>query len=143
MSTTSTDAAGRTRTAPARKPGGWPLAHARYRNYLLFALTSAFMAAAVLLLLEGVEALGRGKEAWRAYLAWLGMPGIRTLAWLSLLFTLYFTVRWAWLTRKIAAGRVGPIPRPPLPLFMLFLGTLSAFVVGLIVTLMIVGGAWL
>jgi fumarate reductase subunit C len=142
MSTTS-PAAPRTRTAKPRKPGGWPLTHARYRNYLLFALTSVFMAAASVLLLAGVEALGRGKEAWRAYLAWLGQPEIRMLSWLCLLFTLYFTVRWAWLTRKIAAGRVGPIPRPPLPMFMLFLGTLGAFSLGLIVTLMIVGGAWL
>lgn len=140
---TANPTAPRTRTAPARKPGGWPLVHARYRNYLLFALTSAFMAAAALLLLAGVQALGHGKDAWRAYLAWLGTPPIRTLSWLSLLFTAYFTIRWAWLTRKIAAGRVGPIPRPPLPLFMLFLGTLSAFFVGLIVTLMIVGGALL
>ena len=135
--------ASRTRTAPARKPGGWPLAHTRYRNYLLFALTSAFMAAAAVLLLAGVRALGRGRDAWQAYLAWLGTPGIRALAWLCLLFTAYFTLRWAWLTRKIAAGRVGPIPRPPLPLFVLFLGTLGAFAVGFFVTLMIVGGAWL
>jgi fumarate reductase subunit C len=140
---TATPTASRTRTAPPRKPGGWPLAHSRYRNYLLFALTSVFMGAAALLLLAGVQALGQGKDAWRAYLAWLGTPPIRALSWISLLFTLYFTVRWAWLTRKIAAGRVGPIPRPPLPLFVLFLGTLGAFFVGLIVTLMIVGGAWL
>jgi fumarate reductase subunit C len=133
----------RTRTAPALKPGGWPLAHSRYRNYLLFALTSVFMGAAALLLLAGVQALGQGKDAWRAYLTWLGTPPIRALSWLSLLFTLYFTARWAWLTRKIAAGRVGPIPRPPFPLFVLFIGTLGAFVVGLILTLMIVGGAWL
>ena len=140
---TATQTAQRTRTAPARKPGGWPLAHARYRNYLLFALTSVFMGAAALLLVAGIQALGQGKEAWRAYLAWLGTPGIRALSWISLLFTSYFTIRWAWLTRKIAAGRVGPIPRPPLPLFLLFLGTLGAFFVGLFVTLMVVGGAWL
>jgi fumarate reductase subunit C len=142
MSTT-TQAAPRTRTAKPRKPGGWPLAHARYRNYLLFALTSAFMAIAAVLLLSGVQALGRGKEAWSAWLAWLGQPEIRVLCWVCLLFTVYFTIRWAWLTRKIAAGRVGPIPGPPLPLFLLFLGTLGAFFLGLIVTLMIVGGAWL
>jgi fumarate reductase subunit C len=136
-------AAAPTRTAPARKPGGWPLAHARYRNYLLFALTSAFMAVAALLLLAGVQALGRGPDAWSAYLAWLGRPPIRALCWLTLLFTLYFTVRWAWLSRKIAAGRVGPIPGPRVPLFVIFLGTLGAFAVGLLVTLMIVGGAWL
>jgi fumarate reductase subunit C len=143
MSATTTQATPRTRTAPPLKPGGWPLAHARYRNYLLFALTSVFMGAAALLLLAGVQALGQGKEAWRAYLAWLGTPAIRALSWACLLFTLYFTTRWAWLTRKIAAGRVGPIPRPPFPLFVLFLGTFSAFLVGLLVTLMIVGGAWL
>ena len=142
MSTTTAPAP-RTRTAPARKMGGWPFAHARYRNYILFALTSVFMGAAALLLLAGVRALGSGKEAWQAYLHWLGTPGIRALSWVSLLFTLYFTVRWAWLTRKIAAGRVGPIPGPKLPLFVLFLGTFSAFFVGLIVTLLIVGGAWL
>jgi fumarate reductase subunit C len=143
MSTRTTHGAARTRTAPPRKPGGWPLAHPRYRLYLLFASTSVFMAAAVTLLLSGVEALGRGKDAWRAYLAWLGLPGVRTLAWICFFFTLFFTVRWAWLTRKIAAGRVGPIPRPPLPMFLLFLGTLSAFFVSWIVTLMIVGGALL
>jgi len=140
---TQAQAEPRTRTAAPRKPGGWPLVHARYRNYLLFALTSVFMAAAAVLLLSGVEALGRGKEAWRAWLVWLGQPQIRMLSWICLLFTAYFTVRWAWLTRKIAAGRVGPIPGPPLPLFLLFLGTLGAFFVGLIVTLMIVGGALL
>jgi hypothetical protein len=30
-----------------------------------------------------------------------------------LLFTLYFVIRFAWVGRKIAAGRIGPIPRPP------------------------------
>jgi fumarate reductase subunit C len=139
----ATTHAGRTRTAKPRPPGGWPLAHARYRNYLLFALTSAFMAIAAVLLLAGVRALGQGREAWQAYLAWLGTPGIRALSWVCLLFTLYFTTRWAWLTRKIAAGRVGPIPRPRLPLFALFLGTLSVFAVAFLVTLVIIGGGWL
>jgi TRAP-type C4-dicarboxylate transport system permease small subunit len=38
------------------------------------------------------------------------------LSVVCLLFTLYFAIRFFWVGRKIAAGRIGPIPGPPLPM---------------------------
>ena len=116
------------------------MAHPRYRNYILFALTSVFMGIGAILLLQGVQALGQGEAAWDAYLASMASTPMRLLSLLVLGFTLYFMIRWAWLSRKIGAGRVGPIPGPGLPLPVLFLGLLVAFTARLIVTLMILGG---
>ncbi len=129
-----------TRVAPARPPSGWPLGHARYRNYVLFAFTSVFMAIASVQLLLGVRALADGPEAWQGYLGSMSSGPTLALSWVVLAFTVYFTIRWAWLTRKIAVGRVGPIPGPGLPLPVLFVGVLGVFVAGFVVTLLVLGG---
>jgi fumarate reductase subunit C len=117
------------------------MSHDRYRNYVLFAFTSVFMGIAAILLLQGVRALGQGEVAWNGYLASMGSAPMRVLNILVLGFTVYFTIRWAWLSRKIGAGRVGPIPGPGLPLPVLFGGLLAAFIAGFVVTLMLLGGA--
>jgi divalent metal cation (Fe/Co/Zn/Cd) transporter len=109
-------AAERTRTAPARAPSGFPFGFYRYRNYVVFAATSVFMALACVGLLEGLHALSLGKDAWNAWLATMAKPHWMALSVVCLLFTLYFAIRFFWVGRKIAAGRIGPIPGPPLPM---------------------------
>ena len=141
MSTASASAP-KTRTAPARKPDGFPMGFYRYRNYTIFAFTSIPMAISLALLVAGVRALGHGEEAWKAWLAAQATPGMRTLHLICLGFTLYFAVRFGWVGRKIGAGRIGPIPRPPAPLPALGVAPIGGFVTLWLVLLVILGG-WL
>ncbi len=100
--------AGRTRTLPARAPDGFPFGFRRYRNYVVFAFTAFPMALSAVILLFGLAALGRGESAWQGYLASLSSAPAIVLSLVLLGFTLYFAIRWGWVGRKIAAGRVGP-----------------------------------
>jgi len=111
-----TAAAPKTPTAPARPPAGFPVGFYRYRNYVLFAATSVFMGLGCVGLLEALHALGKGEAAWNEYLAEMAKPHNLALSTVVLGFTLYFVIRFAWVGRKIAAGRIGPIPKPPLPM---------------------------
>ncbi len=51
-----------TRTLPARAPDGWIFRYSHYRNYILFAATSVFMAIACVVLLFGIRALAGGNR---------------------------------------------------------------------------------
>jgi fumarate reductase subunit C len=130
----------KTRTAPARAPSGFPFSFYRYRNYVAFAATSVFMALGCIGLLEGLHALGKGEDAWKAWLAEMAQPGALTLSFVVLAFTLYFVFRFGWVGRKIGAGRVGPVPRPPLPLPVLGLAPLGGFMTLWLILLAILGG---
>lgn len=130
-----------TPTAPARKPSGFPLGWRRYRSYTLFAFTCIPMAISGLLLLQGVSALGQGEQAWATWLAGLASPGMRALNLFCLAFTLYFAIRFGWVGRKIAAGRIGPIPAPGLPMPILGVAPIGGFVTLWLVLLLILGGA--
>jgi fumarate reductase subunit C len=132
----------KTRTAPSRKPDGFPLGFYRYRNYTIFAFTAIPMAVSLAFLVSGVRALGAGEDAWKAWLAAQASPGLRTLHLVCLAFTLYFAVRFAWVGRKIAVGRIGPVPSPPLPMPLLGVAPLGGFVTVWLVLLVILGG-WL
>jgi hypothetical protein len=88
----------------------------------------------------GRAALGRGEAAWSAWLASLAGGPVRALNVLCLLFTIYFAFRFGWVGRKIAAGRIGPIPKPPLPLAILGIAPLGGFVTLWLVLLVILGG---
>ena len=133
-------AAGKTRTAPARAPEGFPFGFYRYRNYVLFAATSVFMGLGCIGLLEGLYALGHGPDAWNAWLAHMARPFDLALSLVVLAFTLYFVFRFGWVGRKIGAGRVGPLPRPPLPLPVLGVAPLGGFVTLWLILLAILGG---
>jgi hypothetical protein len=139
---TATASAPKSRTAPARKPDGFPMGFYRYRNYTIFAFTSIPMAVSLALLVAGIRALGHGEEAWKAWLAAQATPGMRTLHLICLGFTLYFAIRFGWVGRKIGAGRIGPIPRPPAPLPLLGVAPIGGFVTLWLVLLVILGG-WL
>ena len=130
----------KTPTAPARKPSGFPLGWYRYRNYTLFAATCIPMAIAALELLLGVAALGKSEEAWNAWLASLANGPTRALNFVCLIFAIYFAFRFGWVGRKIAAGRIGPIPKPPAPMFIVGVAPLGGFVTLWLVLLVILGG---
>lgn len=133
-------AAAKTRTAPARAPSGFPFGFYRYRNYVLFAATSVFMALAGIGLLEGLHSLSLGEEAWNAWLATMAKPHWMVLSIVALLFTLYFAIRFFWVGRKIAAGRIGPIPGPPLPMPALGVLPIGAIFTAWLILLAILGG---
>ena len=97
-------AAAPTPTLPARAPDGYRFRFSNYRNYVLFAATSLFMAVACIILLVGVNALANGEEAWNAYRAGLGSPVMLLLSSVVLIFTLYFALRFGWVGRKIPFG---------------------------------------
>jgi Fumarate reductase subunit C len=130
----------KTRTAPPRPPAGFPFGFYRYRNYVLFASTSVFMALGCFALLEGLHALASGEAAWNAWLAAMARPPFLALSSVILLFTLYFAFRFGWVGRKIGAGRVGPLPRPPLPLPVLGIAPLGGFVTLWLILLAILAG---
>ena len=65
----------------------------------------------------------RCSRAWRARLL--------ASSTVVLLFTLYFVIRFGWVGRKIAAGRIGPMPRPPLPMPVLGIAPIGGFVTAL------------
>jgi fumarate reductase subunit C len=130
----------KTPVAPARPPAGFPLGFYRYRNYILFALTSVFMGLGCVGLIEALAALGKGEAAWNEFLANMAKPHNLALTTVVLLFTLYFAIRFAWVGRKIGAGRIGPIPRPPLPMLFLGVAPIGGFVTLWLVLLVILGG---
>ena len=138
MSETATP---RTPMAPPLPPQGFPLGYARYRNYVLFACTSIFMFIGAAVLLLGVRALANGPEAWARYLDGLGQPVALVLSAVVLAFSLYFVIRWSWIGRKIGVGRVGPVPRNPLPMPVIGIAPIVLFALVWVVVLMVLGGA--
>ena len=137
-------AAAPTPTLPARAPDGYPFRFSNYRNYVLFAMTSLFMAVACIILLVGVNALASGEEAWNAYLAGLGSPVMLFVSSVVLIFTLYFALRFGWVGRKIpAGGKIGRIPLAPaaIPMPLLGLAPIGGFVALWLVVLLVLGGA--
>ena len=137
-------AAAPTPTLPARAPDGYPFRFSNYRNYVLFALTSLFMAVACIILLVGVNALANGEEAWKAYLAGLGSPVMLFVSSVVLIFTLYFALRFGWIGRKIpAGGKIGRIQLAPatIPMPLLGLAAIGGFVALWLVVLLVLGGA--
>ena len=132
----------KTRTSAARPPDGWPLAYGHYRNYLAFAGTSLFMAVGCVVLLFGVWALGRGPEAWQAYLAALGSPLGLGLTLVVLTNAVYFALRFGWVGRKIAGARLAGIRvAPPAPLVVHGVLLPAGFVMVWVVVLLVLGGA--
>ena len=138
MSETATP---KTPMAPPLPPQGFPLGHARYRTYILFACTSIFMFIGAAVLLLGVRALANGPDAWARYLAALGQPAALVLSLIVLAFSVYFVIRWSWIGRKIGVGRVGPIPRNPLPMPVIGIAPIAVFAVVWVIVLMVLGGA--
>ena len=130
----------KTRTAPRRNPDGFPFGWYRYRNYVLFAFTSLPLALGGVGLLEALHALGKGEEAWNAWLAEMARPFNLALSLFVLAFALYFVIRFAWVGRKIAVGRIGPIPGPPLPMPLLGAGPLLGAVPLWLIVFAILGG---
>ena len=132
----------RTPTAPARRPDGFPMGYRAYRSYLLFGASSISMLIGCVMLLLGLRALGRGEEAWQSYLAALASPGALLLTGLVLAHTLYFAIRFGWMARKIAAGKVNGIPlAPPLPLSLLGVLPIAGFASAWLIVLLLLGGA--
>jgi fumarate reductase subunit C len=128
--------AGATRTAPAQLPDGWWLGHARYRRYVLFAATGGMLWLAALIVLGGINALGRGAAAWDAYLASLASPIGVVVMTLIVISILFFAFRWLRVGVKIPLVDIGPIAAPPEPvIWVVHFGGLAALTAVLLLIL--------
>lgn len=90
-----------------RMPIFWWLGRPAYTKFVARELTSVAVAYAVLLLVAWSAAVGRGPEAYAAFLDWLSRPwviGLNALAFLALLF---HTVTWLGLAPKALVLRLG------------------------------------
>jgi fumarate reductase subunit C len=117
------------------------MGHGHYRNYIAFGVTSVFMLIGCALLLFGVSALGRGPEAWQAYLEALGSPPALLLTLIVLANTIYFALRFGWVGRKIAGARLMGIPvAPPAPLAVHGAMVCGGFVMVWLVVLLVLFG---
>jgi fumarate reductase subunit C len=131
----------RTRAAPARPPAGFPIGYRSYLSYLIFGASSVSMLIGCVALLFALRALDQGEEAWRSYLAALASPGALLATALISLHTLFFAIRFGWMARKIAAGKVKGVPlAPPLPLSLLGVVPISAFASTWLLVLLLLGG---
>lgn len=88
-----------------RDMAGWYRRNPHFIRYMLRELTALFLAAYAVLLLAGLVALGRGPEAWAAFLAFLASPRSVALHALILVAALYHT--WTWFM-------VSPKAMPPI-----------------------------
>jgi fumarate reductase subunit C len=114
---------------PARAPDGWWTGHPRYRWYVLFAATGLVIAAANLLLLAALAAVGSGYQAWADFQAALAHPLSRVASVLLFLALLFFAVRWMRVGAKIPAVRLGILPAPNVTLILVLqmLGLVAVF----------------
>ncbi len=127
-----------TRTAPPRPPDGFPLAHPRYRQYVLFTATGIFLALDALILIRAVEALGEGPAAWNAFLGtFRSTLGIVVGAVLTVI-TLFFAMRWLRVGSRVPTVRIAFLPAPPEPLVLL--AHFGGFAVVTALALLVLGG---
>lgn len=85
----------------------WWLGHRAYTLFVIRELTSIFIAAYAVLLLLLLRSLSQGREAYAAYLQFLGTQGMVVFHLIALAAALYHAVTWFNLAPKGVAVRVG------------------------------------
>jgi fumarate reductase subunit C len=123
---------------PARAPDGWWTGHARYRSYVLFAMTGFVLTAVNVLLLVGIRALATSFAAWEAYLSFLGGPLGVLIVVALLVGTLFFAFRFLRVGKKIAAVAIGPMPALSMTVALIL--NFAGFVIISLVLIVILSG---
>lgn len=88
-------------------PPTWWLRNRAYFLFMVRELTSVFIAAYVVLFLIMLGKLAAGREAYDAYLRFLGTPGMLGFHVLALAASLFHTVTWFNVTPKVMVVRFG------------------------------------
>ncbi len=110
------------------------------KNYFLFMVrevSAVFVGLFALISLVGVYRLGQGEDAYQLYLSALQTPSARVLFVVILLFSLYHTVTWFYLTPMIMVVRIGSKTVPPI--LVLIANYLAWIVISLILFYLLVG----
>jgi fumarate reductase subunit C len=129
---------GATRTAPPRRPDGFPN-RGNYRSYIAFGAGGFFLFTLSFLVLRAVWAIGEGEAAWSELQRQFQNPLYVLYHALAFLWLTWFILRLFRLFPATQPKRIGPFRRPP---DALLVGGLSgAFVVVTLVVAAILGGA--
>jgi fumarate reductase subunit C len=78
----------------------WYLANRSYTIHMINELTSLFVGIFALILLWGIGAVSRGKEAYEAFLTNLKGPGMVALLWVTTIVVFYHAIAWFKVTPK-------------------------------------------
>ncbi len=89
-----------------RMPIFWWLGRAAYTKFVVRELTSVAVAYGVLLLMAWSWSVGRGAEAYAAFLDWLSRPWVLGFHLMVFLALLFHTVTWLGLAPKALALRL-------------------------------------
>jgi fumarate reductase subunit C len=133
------DRPGATRTAPPRKPDGFP-DRGNYRGYIAFGFGGFFLMTVSYLVLRAVWALGNGEAAWNRVQESLQNPLYVIFHALAFLWLSWFILRLFRLFPATQPRRIGPFKRPPDALLVGGLST--AFVVVTLAFAAILWGAF-
>lgn len=90
---------GRPYIRPVRRYSWW-LSQPRYMRYMLREVSSAFIAAYMLLLIVGLTRLSQGREAYEAFLAEVLSPVGIAFSIVTFVFAVYHSVTWFSVTPK-------------------------------------------
>ncbi len=110
------------------------------KNYFLFMVrevSAVFVGLFALISLVGVYRLSQGEDAYQLYLSALQTPSAQVLFVVILLFSLYHTVSWFYLTPMIMVVRIGSKTVPPT--LVLIANYLAWIVISLILFYLLVG----
>lgn len=114
----------------------WFLRQPRYLRYMAREISCVFVAAYALLLLVALKRLGDGREAFEAFLQWLGGPTSLLLHLLVLGFALYHSTSWFNVTPKAMPVQVG---EAFLPGRWIILAHYAAWIAASLLVLMLAG----
>jgi fumarate reductase subunit C len=78
----------------------WYLANRSYTIHMINELTSLFVGIFALILLWGIGAVSRGKEAYEAFLTNLKGPWMVALLWITTIVVFYHAIAWFKVTPK-------------------------------------------
>jgi fumarate reductase subunit C len=94
-------------------PRAWFLARPTWTFFLLRELTSLFVGVFAVEVLLLVRSVGRGKEAYEAFLARLASPGVVAFHVVAFAFVVYHTITWFVAAPKAMRMKLGEEPVPP------------------------------
>lgn len=85
----------------------WWLTNRAYFLFMVRELTSVFIAAYLVLFLLVLRKLALGRQAYEAYLQFLGRPGMLAFHVVALAAALFHSITWFNLTPNVLVVRVG------------------------------------
>ncbi|MGQ0568405.1 MAG: fumarate reductase subunit C [Armatimonadota bacterium] len=91
----------------------WWLGNRAFTLFVVRELTSVFIAAYVVLVMLLLRNLTLGREAYEAYLRFLGSPGMVVFHLVALAAAVYHSITWFTLSPKAMVVRVGGNRVPP------------------------------